>query len=312
MRAGEYLGFCLDRGKLAISTGQGTHLNAATMTPGGPPALADQIARVAGQLHPASQGLGLALDATLSEDRRSVVKYPVQSAWRDVPLATALEARLGIPVALATLAESGALASVTAQPNPADRSLYLLATRTVTATLLHGRRLADTAPTIRHELAMIGHLQVAKGGPRCGCGEHGHLDVISSAQAIVRTYIGVASASDEATATMLRASHGRAEALSAGQIVLLAQEGDAAAEAVVRPALMGLARAIQRLALLTQAQAVILAGPLAQAASIVRERLLALLGDDAGPFSIQVTSFAAGIGALWAVELARQAAGLAS
>jgi glucokinase len=310
MQAGDYLGLCLDRGKLAIATSRGAHLDAATFTTGEPAALVDQIEHVAGQLHSPAGGMAVALDATVSEDHRSIITYPAQSAWRDVPLAAQLEARLGIPIALATLAESGALAYATAQPNLTDPSLYLLATRTVTAALLHGRRLADVAPAICHELNTIGHLQVAKGGPRCGCGEHGHLGVISSAQAIVRAYIGVASASDEATAAMLRASHGRAEALSAGQIVLLAQEGDAAAEAVVRPALMGLARAIARLVPLTQAHTVILAGPLARAAGTVSERLLALLGDDAASISIQVTPFDASVGALGAVEVARQAGGL--
>jgi glucokinase len=77
--------------------------------------------------------------------------------------------------------------------------------------------------------------------------------------------IGRASASDESTAAMLRASGGRAEATSAAQVVALAAEGDLAAQSVIQDATEALATALAALSLMLDPGVIVVGGPLALA-----------------------------------------------
>jgi glucokinase len=77
--------------------------------------------------------------------------------------------------------------------------------------------------------------------------------------------IGRASASDESTAAMLRISGGRAEAMSATQVVELAATGDAAAQSVIEDAADALASALAALCLALDPGSIVIGGPLALA-----------------------------------------------
>jgi glucokinase len=77
--------------------------------------------------------------------------------------------------------------------------------------------------------------------------------------------IGRAAASDESTAAMLGISGGRAEAMTARAVIQLAEEGDAAAEAVVADALDALAPVLANLVATFDPDAIVLGGPLADA-----------------------------------------------
>jgi glucokinase len=77
--------------------------------------------------------------------------------------------------------------------------------------------------------------------------------------------IGHASASDESTAAMLRVSGGRAEAMSAAQVVKLAVAGDPAAQSVVQDAVEALADALAALSLMLDPGCIVIGGPLALA-----------------------------------------------
>jgi glucokinase len=95
--------------------------------------------------------------------------------------------------------------------------------------------------------------------------------------------IGRAAASDESTAAMLRVSGGRAEAMSAAQVVELAVAGDPAAHAVIQDAVDALANALASFSLLLDPGSIVIGGPLALADSyyfrMLNERLRARLGD---------------------------------
>jgi glucokinase len=111
----------------------------------------------------------------------------------------------------------------------------------------------------------LDHWQVREDGPHCRCGGRGHLATLASAQSIVRSMIGRASASDESTAAMLRISGGRAEAMSATQVVELAATGDMAAQSVIEDAVDALASALAALCLTLDPGVIVIGGSLALA-----------------------------------------------
>jgi glucokinase len=77
--------------------------------------------------------------------------------------------------------------------------------------------------------------------------------------------IGRASASDESTAAMLRISGGRAEAMSATQVVEIAAMGDAAAQSVIEDAAKALASVLAALCLTLDPGSIVIGGSLALA-----------------------------------------------
>jgi glucokinase len=212
---------------------------------------------------PAPVSVGVAIWGDLDAQRATVRALPPASAWSGYPLAARLSAALNAPVTLDSAANAAALAE--AQLGAArgyHSALYLLLGRCIRSALYADGRI------LRGEhgsAGMLGHWQVRADGPRCSCGARGHLDPLASAQSIVRAMIGRASGSDESTAAMLRVTGGRAEAMSAAQVVRLAAEGEPAAHAVVADALDALAVALANAVALLDPGIVVLDGPLVEA-----------------------------------------------
>ena len=106
--------------------------------------------------------------------------------WRDVPVAAALGARLGLPVSIendvncCALAERGFGAAV----QVADFAWVQVSTG-VGGALFLGGRLYRGASGLAGE---IGHLELDENGPRCACGRRGCLQALISGPAIARRY----------------------------------------------------------------------------------------------------------------------------
>jgi glucokinase len=204
-----------------------------------------------------------ALEADLDADRDHVLSLPYAPGWDNANFRDLLARRLSTPVSLATVTEAAAIAEYERGAGAGRRSmLFILPARGVTACLIeHGAIIRGA-----HGLAgNLDHWPVRDDGPRCACGGRGHVATIASAQSIVRAMIGRASDSDESTAAMLRASGGRAEAMSAGQVVELAAEGDPAAQSVIEDAADALATALIPLSLMLDPGIIVVGGPLALA-----------------------------------------------
>jgi glucokinase len=157
--------------------------------------------------------------------------------------------------------------------------LYIHNGRTIASALIDEGAIVTGASGRAGQLA---HWLVSPDGPRCACGQTGHLDPIASAQSIVRATIGLASGSDESTAAMLRVSGGRAEAMTVRQVVQLAEEGDIAARAVLERAWDALAVALVNLVAALDPDVIILGGPPTEAGDgfcqPLRDRLATLCG----------------------------------
>jgi glucokinase len=204
-----------------------------------------------------------ALEADLDAERRRVVSMRYTPGWEDVDFRAILVERLPGAISLATVTESAAVAEYERGAGRGQKSqLYILPARGISACYIEQGRILRGA----HGAAgSLDHWPVREDGPLCRCGERGHLATLASAQSIVRSMIGRASASDESTAAMLHISAGRAEAMSATQVVELAAMGDAAAQSVIEDAADALTSALAALCLILDPGSIVIGGTLALA-----------------------------------------------
>lgn len=227
-----------------------------------------------------ASAVGIAVEGRVDTRLGTVRALPQAPDWSGYPLATQLRTALGVPVRLCSLVDAAALAEAAigagagldadAAAGGASPLLYVSLDRTVEAGIVAEGRVLIGA----HGMAgMLGHLRVAEDGPRCACGATGHLGPIASSQAVVRTMIGRASDRDESLAAMLRITGGRAEAITAPQVVALATQGDPVAQSVVGEALDALALGLADALALLDPALVVLAGPLVESGGAFLEPL---------------------------------------
>jgi glucokinase len=245
-------------------------------------ALNDLIAEVIRDAvaHPHLDALGVAVWGEVDPARGVTLGMPHIEEWDNFPLAERLASRWKIPVFLMPGVTAAGLAEATSGAGQRHRVvLYIHNGRTITSALLDEGAIFVGASGRAGKLA---HWLVSPDGPRCACGQSGHLDPIASAQSIVRATIGLASGSDKSTAAMLRVSGGRAEAMTVRQVVQLAEEGDNAARTVLERAWDALAMALANLVAALDPDVIILGGPPAEAGDgfcqPLRDRLAILCG----------------------------------
>jgi glucokinase len=226
--------------------------------------------------------LGVAFWGRLDRDRGAVRELRQNPSWNDFPLAETLSARYGGPVALETAVNAAAWGEEAERAGgvAAGSLLYLHVGREISAAAVQDGHLL-----VRHDAVeeRFGHSTVAVSGPRCRCGGYGHLTPVASAQSLVRSMIGRAVEDEESYRVMLEITGGRAEALTAPQVVQLATAGNAVAADIVAIALDALALALSNAVLLLSSSAVIIGGPLTEAGETflapLRARMVTLLGD---------------------------------
>jgi glucokinase len=212
-----------------------------------------------------------AMEADLDARREHVVTLRHASGWEGVGFRELLAQRLPETISLATVTEASAVAEHERGAARGQKSLlYILPARGVTASYIERGHIVKGAHGVAGSLD---HWPIHEDGPRCACGGYGHLATLASAQAIVRTMIGRASDSEESTAAMLRISGGRAEAMSAAQVVELAAAGDPAAQSVIQDAAGALASALASFSLMLDPGSIVIGGPLALADAYFFETL---------------------------------------
>ncbi len=230
--------------------------------------------------HTHPDALGVAVWGDVDPARGVTPGMPHAEGWDNFPLADRLASRWEIPVLLTSAVAAAGLAEAASGAGQHRRVvLYIHSGRTIASALIEEGAIFAGASGRAGKLA---HWLIQPDGPRCACGQSGHLDPIASAQSIVRATIGLASGSDESTAAMLRVSGGRAEAMTVRQVVQLAEEGDNAAYTVLERAWDALAVTLASLVAALDPDVIILGGPPAEAGDgfcqPLRERLAMLCG----------------------------------
>jgi glucokinase len=262
-----------------------------------------------GRLLP-SLRLGIALWGQLDRDRQTVLMLGQNESWGGFLLADALAASILGPSSTIVAFETAINAAAWCEAAGLETSghtdgLDLSTYRPGRGTLLYvhiGREVSaatvqDGQLLVRHGESeeRFGHTTVTADGPRCRCGGYGHLTPIASAGALVRSMIGRGSDDDQSLAAVLQITGGRAEALTAPQVVELASSGNAIATDILTVAQDALSLAIANALLLLSPDEIVIGGPLTVAGEAflqpLRARLALLLGDSATVPTVRMGRF---------------------
>ena len=116
--------------------------------------------------------------------RRSIVLFAPNLAWRDEPLRSDLENRLGLPVVIENDANAAAWGEFTygAAEDVQDSLLVTVGTGVGGGIVLNGELYRGAFGVA----AEIGHMRVVPGGRLCGCGNRGCWEQYASGTALVR------------------------------------------------------------------------------------------------------------------------------
>jgi predicted NBD/HSP70 family sugar kinase len=200
------------------------------------------------------EGVGLALGGHV-DGRIGTLRYSPLLGWRDVPLASMLEAATG----LYTVVENDVNAlAVAEQLFGAGRGEPTFAVVTVGAgvgcgLVVHGE-LVHGASGMAGE---IGHIVVDPGGEVCACGNRGCVETVASDRAILGSI----------------ARGGGPFLTSVGEAALIAREGNEKARAAFAAAGDALGRAVAVLANLVNPSRVVLSGEGVIASDLLMDRL---------------------------------------
>jgi glucokinase len=178
---------------------------------------------------------GIAVGAPVDAARGQVRMMYRAEGWDHLPLKDLVEQRCGIPTILDNDANAAALGEASFGAGIGERNLvYLGLGRGIGGGILINGAIYHGAGTMAGE---IGHTLVKEDGPLCPCGRRGHLEGIASAQAIVRTMIGISVEYPQTEEAIRRVTGGRAEAMTVDQVFQIAAEGDPIAQQVINEAL---------------------------------------------------------------------------
>lgn len=183
--------------------------------------------------------------------------------WDDFPLQEYLERKLDIPCIIDNNANAAALAEVRSGAGIGERvALYVGLGRGIGGGLVVNGNIYHGTTCTAGE---IGHMLVKENGPKCSCGNFGHLEAIASAQAISRAMIGLSVEYPETEAAIRRLTGARAERITAAQVFQMATEGDKVAQGIVNEVETCLGIALTNIVHMINPGMIILGGQVAQA-----------------------------------------------
>lgn len=192
------------------------------------------------------------------DETRGVGIRSANLGWRDLDLRGPLVAATGLPVAIGHDVRAGLVAEawVGAARDCLDVLFVAVGTGISAALRIDGRDLVAGGYA-----GEIGHVPVEPDGPACGCGAHGCLEAVASAQAIARTYAQRAQL-DPAAVSASRVAEG----------VIAC---DPLARSVWMHAVDHLARVLAITALASGARLIVVGGGLVNAGGVLMEPLTA-------------------------------------
>ncbi|HEY7123148.1 MAG TPA: ROK family protein [Ktedonobacterales bacterium] len=214
---------------------------------------------------------GVAVGAPIDARRGSVRAMSRAQGWENLPLKDLLEQACKIPAIVENDANAAAIGEATFGAGVGEHNLvYIGLGRGIGAGILLNNAIYHGATTMAGE---IGHTMVKEDGPLCPCGRRGHLEAIASAQAIVRTMIGVSVEYPETEEAIRRVTGGRAEAMTVEQVFRIADAGDPIAQRVIGEALHYLAISVANLVNVLDPGMIIVGGAVALAGDLLFEPL---------------------------------------
>lgn len=198
-----------------------------------------------------------------------VVRLAVNLGWRDVSLAGALGAHLGLPVALGNDADAAALGEVTAGVAAGCGNALMVTIGTgIGGGLVIDRKIFTGCGGVGTE---PGHIMLAMDGEICGCGKRGCFEAYASATALIRQTKQAMQA--HPGSTMWQFAGGASDGADGCTAFECAKAGDAAANQVVTQYISYLAAGIGSLINVFRPELVILGGGISNQGAYLTDRL---------------------------------------
>jgi glucokinase len=184
--------------------------------------------------------VGVAVGGLVDAGNGIVKRLHHARGWEDFPLQDYLADKLDTPCIIDNNANAAALAEVyygrlsgksEGTTNKSERVvMYVGLGRGIGGGLVLDGKICHGASGMAGE---IGHMLVKEDGPKCTCGGFGHLEAVASARAIASAMIGRSADDAVSEAAILRVTGGRAERITAEQVLRLAAEGNLVARGIV-------------------------------------------------------------------------------
>lgn len=158
-----------------------------TDSPADPEVLVEWIEAAVGRARSVAGGpiasVGVAAPGPLEAGRGVITRF-FNLGWEDVPIATMLGERLGVPAALEDDANTAALGEWHFGAGAgADPCAYLTISSGIGGGVVAGGRLVRGAGGNAGE---VGHIVVDPSGPRCACGRRGDVESLAGGNALAR------------------------------------------------------------------------------------------------------------------------------
>lgn len=205
---------------------------------------------------------GVAVPGLIDEET-GVALASVNLEWKDVPLRRLLEERLGFPAVVGHDVRTAGVAEglLGAAQGSKDYLFLTLGTGVGAAVVLHGAAYVGA-----HDLGgEFGHMVVQPGGPLCGCGRHGCVEILASASAVVRRYRAMTQAPADITTR---------------DVAARATAGDLVAKQIWGEAVDALSMGIANYITLLDPERVVIGGGMADAGQMLFEPLIAQLAHE--------------------------------
>lgn len=207
-------------------------------------------------------GVGVGAPGPLDPDAGVVFEPPNLPGWRDVPLAALMAERLGVRIFVENDANAAAMGERwVGAGHGVDDLIYLTVSTGIGGGLILGGRLYRGASGTAGE---VGHMVIARDGPRCGCGRNGCLEALASGTAIARE---ARLAVESGRPTVL--SQVPPEAITSEAVARAAGDGDPLAREVFAGAAAALGVGITNLVNLLNPALVIVGGGVSRAGDLL-------------------------------------------
>jgi glucokinase len=198
---------------------------------------------------------------------RSTIMFAPNLAWRDEPLRSDLEKRLGLPVVIENDANAAAWGEFRfgAGEDVEDLLLVTVGTGVGGGIVLNGG-LHRGAFGVAAE---IGHMRVVPDGRLCGCGQRGCWEQYASGSALVTETRRLAGENVPGSDGLLERAGGKADAISGRLITAAAQDGDAFATARLAELGRWLGEGIASLAAVLDPAVAVIGGGVSEAGALL-------------------------------------------
>ena len=226
-------------------------------------------------------GISIAAAGAIDSPRGVITLSPNLPGWRDIPLGSIIEERLGIRTWLLNDANAAALGEHHLGVGRGVGSLIYLAIGTgIGGAIIIDGKLYTGACGGAGE---IGHMTIEVNGPRCECGNIGCLEQLAAGKAIAREAKERLSSGERSSLT--EAVAGKIENITAKEVAVAARKGDSLAGDVINSAAIYLGVGVVSLVNIFNPEMIVVGGGIASMGDLLLAPVRQMVKERAFPES---------------------------